>query len=51
MAYFPGIGAFEQLFGSERGMPGGGGGMLKLRFDWYITSCTAVFVDKCETLT
>ena len=42
-------GAFEQLFGLGRGefeqkfckkiqMPGGcpGGGMLKLRFDWYI---------------
>ena len=43
-------GAFEQLFGLGRGnlnknfpkiqMPGGlpgGGGMLKLRFDWYIS--------------
>ena len=27
MAYFPGVGAFEQL--------SGGGGMLKLRFEWY----------------
>ena len=45
MAYFPGVGAFEQLFGSGRGriwtlifqkiqMPGG---MLNLRFDWYLT--------------
>ena len=45
MAYFPGVGAFEQLFGSGTGenlntnfpkiqMPGG---MLNLRFDWYIT--------------
>ena len=45
-------GAFEQLFGLGRGnlnknfpkiqmpggLPGGGGGMLKLRFDWYITT-------------
>ena len=43
-------GAFEQLFGLGRGefsknfpkiqMPGGlsGGGMLKLRFDWYVTT-------------
>ena len=43
-------GAFEQLFGlgtgefeqnfsknlNARGLPGGEGGMLKLRFDWYI---------------
>ena len=39
-------GAFEQLFSLERGefsknfrkiqCPGGGGGMFKLRFDWYI---------------
>ena len=43
-------GAFEQLFGlgrrefeqkfsknsNARGLPGGGGGVLKLRFDWYI---------------
>ena len=45
-------GAFEQLFGLGRGefeqkfsknsnaggLPGGGGRMLKLRFDWYITA-------------
>ena len=45
MAYFPGVGAFEQLFGSGRvefkfkyqGVAcGEGGGMLKLQFDGYI---------------
>ena len=45
------MGVFEQLFGPERGeylnknfpkiqmhggLPGGGGGMLNARFDWYI---------------
>ena len=49
MAYFHVVGVFEQLFGSGRGgdlntnflklqMPGGlPGGMLKLRFDSYIS--------------
>ena len=48
MGYFPGVGAFEQLFVLGRGefehyfsknskLPGGGGGMLKLRFERYIT--------------
>ena len=36
MAYFPGVGAFEQLFFQKFKCPGGGG-MLKLRFDWYIS--------------
>ena len=52
-------GAFEQLFGQGREvfsknfpkiqMPGelpGGGGMLKLRFDWYISSSSIQFVSK-----
>ena len=45
---FPGVGAFEQLFGLVRGkleqkfsknsnVRGLPGGMLKLRLDWYIT--------------
>ena len=51
MAYFPGVGAFEQLFGARGGgnlntnflkiqMPGGGlpgARILKLRFDRYIS--------------
>ena len=53
MAYFPGVGTFEQLFGSSRGEfehyfsknsnARGGGGMLKLRFDWYITVAKATY--------
>ena len=50
MGYFPGVGAFEQLFGPGGGgiwtlifqkfkCPGGcPGGMLKLRFERYIIS-------------
>ena len=54
-------GAFEQLFGLGRGefeqifskkfkCPGGcpGGGMLKLRFDWYITQYEMPFINKTE---
>ena len=35
----PGTGEFEQKFfknSNARGVARGGGGMLKLRFDWYI---------------
>ena len=53
------MGAFEQLFGPVRGefskkfpkiqMPGGlpgGGGMLKLRFDWHITvTCSKTYLQ------
>ena len=35
MAYLPGVGAFEQLFGYLARE-----GILKLRFDWYVTKCS-----------
>ena len=47
MAYFPWVGAFEQQFSKNSNARGGGGlpgrGMLKLRFDRYIT----FVVDSC----
>ena len=40
LVIFPGVGSFEQLFGPVRGKFKKKfkcrGGMLKLRFDWYI---------------
>ena len=56
MGYFPGVGAFEQLFGPggrnlntnfpKIQMPGvlPWGGMLKLQFEWYIISIQTVFL-------
>ena len=48
MAYFPGVGAFEQLFIQMPGSLPRGGGMLKFRFDWYIMTTTCMIISKLK---